>query len=1118
MAATRDVTGVDRVTQVNQFHSGTAHGDAITNEMLEWREHLRRLGLRSEIYAQHIPEGLNGVLPIDEYDPSPGAVLLLHHSMGHDILDQVLNHDHRIVTVFHNITPLEFIDEPFYRRYAQIGRAQLRRLAAVSAAGIADSNVNRREMLRAGFRSAAVIPVRTNFADFEHDGQTARSNDWLFVGRVVPSKGQLELVDAFADALEVSDVGQSLVLVGDAADKTYVSAIQLRAAQREVNDRVELVGKVSDRRLANHYRCAGLFTSMSKHEGFGVPLLEAMAAGLPVVAYTYAAVAETMGGAGVAVAGGDATTFVAQCISLMSDPERYGSVVASEKQRIFRLGAFDVETALHAVIGEAAGTQRRLQLQVQGPFETTYSLAILNRELALALDRDARFDVSIFATEGPGDYQPQQADLDLNPSATALYEKSASVLTPDVVIRQMYPPRVDDSPGALTFQYFGWEESLLPAEYVTNFNSYLTGIGVMSSFVADVLRDSGVTVPISVVGVGVRTPNLHGSGTVDELSAAKSFRFLHISSAFPRKGVDILLNAFFAEFTGADDVTLVLKTFPNPHNEVGRLLELLRSRYDDPPHVVWIDRDMSENQIDALYAGASAYVHPARGEGFGLPVAEAMNAGVAVISPASTGLADFVSDATASTIPFQATIAQTHLSIPGSMWMEPDCAALATAMRDMASHPDDLLIAARATAARELIAGFFNWDAVARRFADFIDDERARVRAPSVALVSTWNSRCGIAEYVSDLVTTAGERWEPEIFADRVVETIDPARDEFVTRTWISDPRSPIEDLMIDLERSSADIVHIQHNFGFLGLHQLGSLIRKEAVERGVVVTLHRTEDLVTPELQVHLADIADDLARADRVIVHQDEDARRLREMGVDRVEVIPIGARQLAGMSTDHARQLVGIDSTTHVSIVATYGFLLPHKGTLELIQAIGLLHDQGMEVALLAVCALHTDPTSAAYANTCLAEISKLGLDNSIRLVTEFLQPEVSHLLLSTADIISLPYHESAESSSASLRFVLPVGRPVIASDIGIFRDARESLKLVDAPPTPARLAAAIVELLSDPDSLDDYAARSRHLAHESSIVRSVDQHTRLYRDVQSARTKERSVRLLHGRGCR
>jgi glycosyltransferase involved in cell wall biosynthesis len=1100
-AVRSDVNGV---TEVNQFHSGTAHGDAITNEMLEWREHLLSMGLRSQVYAQHIPEGLDHVLPIDEYNPSPGAVLLLHHSMGHDILEQVLDHDHRIVTVFHNITPLEFIDEPFYRRYARVGRAQLRRLAAVSVAGIADSNINRREMLRAGFRSAAVIPVRTDFTVFEHDGQTSRSNDWLFVGRVVPSKGQLELVDAFADALAVSDVGQSLVLVGDVTDKAYVSAIGLCAARREVNDRVELVGKVSDRRLANQYHTAGLFTSMSKHEGFGVPLLEAMAAGLPVVAYTYAAVAETMSGAGVTVPGGDATTFVAECVSLMSDTGRYRYVVAAEKQRISRLAAFDVECALRAVITEAGGTPRRVQLQVQGPFETTYSLAILNRELALALDRDGRFDVSIFATEGPGDYQPEQADLDLNRPATSLYEKSASVPTPDVVVRQMYPPRVDDSPGALTFQYFGWEESLLPAEYVTNFNRHLTGIGVMSSFVADVLRDSGVTVPISVVGVGVRVPSLHGSGTVHELSAAKSFRFLHISSAFPRKGVDILLDSYFAEFTSADDVTLVLKTFPNPHNEVGPLLQQLRSQHDDPPHVLWIDREMGEEEIDAMYAGASAYVHPARGEGFGLPVAEAMNASVPVISPASTGLADFVSDSTAWTIPFEATIAQTHLSTPGSMWMEPDGAALATAMRDMFSHRNSPLIAARVAAARELITGSFNWDAVARRFADFIDGERARVRAPSVALVSTWNSRCGIAEYVSDLVTTAGERWEPEIFADRVVETIDPARDEFVTRSWIADPRAPVEELMIDLERSSADIVHIQHNFGFLGLRQLGSLIRKEAVERGVVVTLHRTEDLVTPELRVHLADIADDLARADRVIVHQDEDAHRLREMGIDRVEVIPIGARQLAGMSTQHARDVVGLDTASQTPIIATYGFLLPHKGTLELIQAIGLLHDQGMEVAMLAVCALHTDPTSAAYASTCLAEISKLGLDDSIRLVTDFLQPEVSHLLLSTADIIALPYHESAESSSASLRFVLPVGRPVVASDIGIFRDARSSLKLVDAPPTAARLAAAIVELLSDPDALDDYGTRSRHLAHESSLVRSVDQHTQMYRAVQSART--------------
>ena len=91
---------------------------------------------------------------------------------------------------------------------------------------------------------------------------------------------------------------------------------------------------------------------------------------------------------------------------------------------------------------------------------------------------------------------------------------------------------------------------------------------------------------------------------------------------------------------------------------------------------------MDTRTIQGLYNLSHCYVHPARGEGFGLPVAEAMAAGVPVISVAYSGLADFVSDETASTIPFQLEPAETHFEIPYSVWAEPDRDQLAAQLRD----------------------------------------------------------------------------------------------------------------------------------------------------------------------------------------------------------------------------------------------------------------------------------------------------------------------------------------------------------------------------------------------------------------------------------------------------
>ena len=207
----------------------------------------------------------------------------------------------------------------------------------------------------------------------------------------------------------------------------------------------------------------------------------------------------------------------------------------------------------------------------------------------------------------------------------------------------MWPPRLKDSPGGITFSYFGWEESRLPRELVDNFNRNAAGIGVMSHFVENVLRDSGVRVPIAVVGVGLEPHDPLAEVTEPELVGLRAFRFLNIGSAFPRKALDALIDAYFAEFDGNDDVSLILKTFPNAHNNVGQLLDSARARiHPNPPDVRWIDRDLADRDLRALYNVASCYVHPARGEGFGLPVAEAMLADVPVISVEYSGLAEYV--------------------------------------------------------------------------------------------------------------------------------------------------------------------------------------------------------------------------------------------------------------------------------------------------------------------------------------------------------------------------------------------------------------------------------------------------------------------------------------------
>ena len=393
---------------VHQFHSGAAAGDAITQQMLHLQTHLRAMGYESEVYAEHIAAGVSDLVrPIGSYRGDPEQLLFVHHSMGYDAFGDVVALPDRMVLVYHNITPEHLLAGAITRFYARMGRRQLEILVGRCHAAVADSNHNREELLEAGFRRATVLPVRTDYADFHHPTwlPAHRSTDWLFVGRLVPSKCQIQLVEAFAHFARRQPLAR-LALVGDVSDNDYVAEVVTTANDLGVGDRLVLTGKILEHRLVHMFHRAGLYVSLSEHEGFGVPLLEAMAAEVPVIAYRAGAVAETMAGAGILLDSKEPDEVAALATVLLDDDDLRQRLLARQLRRVRQVEAIDVKATLRTVIEEACTGHRPLTVQVQGPFETSYSLAVLNRRLAVELARQPGLDVSIYATEGPGDYTP----------------------------------------------------------------------------------------------------------------------------------------------------------------------------------------------------------------------------------------------------------------------------------------------------------------------------------------------------------------------------------------------------------------------------------------------------------------------------------------------------------------------------------------------------------------------------------------------------------------------------------------------------------------------------------------------------------------------------------------
>ena len=210
-------------------------------------------------------------------------------------------------------------------------------------------------------------------------------------------------------------------------------------------------------------------------------------------------------------------------------------------------------------------------LLLEGPFESDYSLAIVNRNLAQSLVKIG-LPIQLHQRDNTTSYFPTDSFLHAHQDLAPRFVRDIAGLRTDVHSRYIYPPYTDSFTGKIRAVHcYGWEESVFPREFVEYFNSGLDRITVMSEFVREVLSRNGVTVRIGVVGLGA-DHILSRPATPLDWVRGESFDFLHVSSCFPRKAADVLVRAFCAEFSGSEDVRLIIKTFPNPHNEIEKIV------------------------------------------------------------------------------------------------------------------------------------------------------------------------------------------------------------------------------------------------------------------------------------------------------------------------------------------------------------------------------------------------------------------------------------------------------------------------------------------------------------------------------------------------------------------
>ena len=1056
---------------INQFHSGSAMGDAITNQMLFIQDILRKEGYESEIYVEHIGEGLgNRLKKISSYKGQEDAILLVHHSMGFDCFEKIIGLPDKKVLIYHNITPERFFEDEGIKKYIRKGLAQLKEYKNHVVYSIAASNYNRKDMIRQGYDKVDVMPVQVSLNRFDNledvkeiKEKYQNGTNILFVGRVVPNKCQDDLIKCFSLYANYFNANSRLFLAGDLGMEGYVNQLKELCRERNVEDKVFFLGKVSERELKTYYELADIFLCMSEHEGFGVPLLEAMKMGVPVIAYGSSAIPETMSGAGVLLTQKNYTVAAGLMNEMISDKSLYESIRTKQFSRLEKLEQTDTEQILKRIIRNVEVGNRKQEIQIQGPFETSYSLAQVNRRLAETMDDLGDNSISIYCTEGPGDYEPKKEDLKDKEHAKNLWLKSKQVTYPDVTIRNMYPPRVADANGAFNFGAFGWEEDIIPNEYIHNFNKYLSGIGTMSEFVTNALLESGLTIPVKTMGIGVDLPENYADLEKYPLKTRKKIKFLHISSAFPRKGVDLLLKGYFEEFSASDDVCLVIKTFPNPHNTVPEQLKQLKKQYPTGPEVELINEDLSTEKLYGLYKCADCYVQMARGEGFGLPVAEAMLAKIPVIVSNNTGMADFCNEENALLVDYEMVEAKSHLSAKGAHWAEPNVETLKKWMRTFIQNPEILGLEQKVENAYALISTKFSWRAVAKRWETFIADVQQYEHRPKVAMVSTWNTKCGIAEFSRMQYDCMKKYVDFRIFPNFGDKLLKDDESFVGPRLWQNAFEGNLYHLQNELLATDYDVIHIHFNFGFFELHQLGDMLNVLTESKRVIITFHKTKDAYVGKQKVSLSSIASSLNKCHALIVHQQEDVKILLDDGVDsgKIKLIPLGQIVYPDESIETAKEKMGFHESP---VIGSYGFLLPHKGIKENIGAIALLKKKYPNILYLVVCALHESPASAQYYQDCKKLTEKLDLTDNVQFITGYLENEASMEYLHCCDLFLMTYLPSEESASGAVRFCVAARRPLITTKQKIFEEFSDCSYQVDKN-KPELVAVAVEKMLDE-----------------------------------------------------
>ncbi len=580
-----------------------------------------------------------------------------------------------------------------------LDRTYLQKACSLVHAVIVHSRIVYDEVLIAGGDPARIHTIPYGVPSAAASRQHARQklcvprNPYLvaILAPIEPGGGILETLPVIAALRNKVDAGCIILDSAGVQDDSYRQLCDVEIRKLGLEGSAMFVdGPQELERLQEYLACASVVTLPSSQANPGSIENAAMAvsADLPVIASSSMALGDAVFNIG-SVSLQDALEAV------WSDP-----IFANELRKRARLfaqahsweAAGGAHQSLYLKLMEESHRPSILPVvEWEGPQLVQHSLALVNRELELALMESRRIQLNVIPD------RPDSFALSLNDrvrSIQAHYCRGTE--RADIHIRHQWPPNWNAPADGRWVLIQPWEYGCLPGEWVENVERFVDEVWAPSTFVRDLYIESGVSAgKVHVVPNGVDVDVFKPGLQPFDLPTARSFKFLFVGGTIHRKGIDILLKSYRASFGPDDDVVLVIKDVGARDIYQGQGIgETIRQMQRDTtsPAVVYLEQDLTDAEVARLYNACDCLVHPYRGEGFGLPVLEAMACGLPVILTAGGSTDDFVDDESAVRIPATKQVFGNrtigHYHTAGDLWLlEPDESRLAQAMLQLYREP-----------------------------------------------------------------------------------------------------------------------------------------------------------------------------------------------------------------------------------------------------------------------------------------------------------------------------------------------------------------------------------------------------------------------------------------------